>query len=190
LYTGRIHPEKGIDLLIKSFKSIKTNWKLKIVGPSEISAGGGGLPYLNMLKALADDANIEFSEPIYNIDVLNKFYEEASIFAYPSVAEQGETFGLAALEAMAWGCVPVVSDLACFKDFIHHDSNGVVFNHRDKDAVLNLSEAIERLQSNFAFLEKLGVEALNVRSTHSSAVIADEFLTHFTYLTTEAKKYN
>jgi glycogen synthase len=34
------------------------------------------------------------------------------------VAETGEAFGVAPIEAMAYGCAPLVSNLACFRDFI------------------------------------------------------------------------
>lgn len=189
LYAGRIHPEKGIELLIKAFRAVKGNWKLKIVGPSEISAGGGGVLYLNKLKELAGHANVEFCEPIFNIDLLNMLYEQASIFAYPSIAEQGETFGLAPLEAMAWGCVPIVSDLSCFRDFIHHDINGIVFDHRQDNAVNLLSEAIESLEVDVVFREKLAAEALKVRESHSTSVIGEEFLRHFTLMTSETKNH-
>ena len=43
---------------------------------------------------------------------------ESKFFIYPSKAERGETFGLSVLEAMSCGTVPIVSSLACFKDFL------------------------------------------------------------------------
>jgi glycosyltransferase involved in cell wall biosynthesis len=46
------------------------------------------------------------------------------MFVYPCLAEQGETFGLAPLEAVACGAVPIVSDLSCFGDFITPGVNG------------------------------------------------------------------
>ena len=43
---------------------------------------------------------------------------ESKFFIYPLKAERGETFGLSVLEAMSCGTVPIVSSLACFKDFL------------------------------------------------------------------------
>lgn len=178
LFVGRIHPEKGVDLLLQAAKNLKNNWKIKIIGSSDVGAGGGGPVYMDRLKNI-NAANVEFIGPVYDIAHLNKYYAEASIFVYPSVAENGETFGLAPLEAMAWGCVPVVSEIACFKDFIKNESNGLIFNHRDENAVKLLMETIERLQNDNTLRTKLAKKALEVRKTHSVASVASLFLEEF-----------
>lgn len=179
LYCGRIHPEKGLELLAKAAYALPDGWTLSIVGPWKTSAGGGGVSYLKTLKAMFDESNVRFVEPIYDMEKLNALYKEAAIFVYPSVAEQGETFGLAPLEAMAWGAVPVVSDLACFKDFIVEGNNGLIFNHRAQDARDRLTECLSRLITDQALRHRLGQNALNVRTTHSPESIADLFLSDF-----------
>ena len=177
LYTGRIHPEKGLEILLKAFHGF-TGWQLKIVGPWEVSAGGGGLQYLNALKNMAR-GDVEFTGPVFDTNELNAIYREASIFVYPSVAEKGETFGLAPLEAMALGCVPIVSNLECFRDFITHDKNGLVFDHRDPDAVALLRSAILQLQMNDVLRSNLAAEAMRVRESHSSMNISLSFISEF-----------
>lgn len=179
LYCGRLHPEKGLNLLARSAACLPSGWSLHIVGPWEISEGGGGESYLQSLKKSLTRAGVQFIDPIYDIERLNQLYRRASIFVYPSVAEKGETFGLAPLEAMAWGCVPVVSDLACFKDFITHDENGLIFNHRAPDASIQLSRCLQKLTEDDAFRSKLAERALAVRSSHSPDRIADIFLADF-----------
>ena len=46
LYGGRLHPEKGIDLLIRAFDRAcqqgLSGWTLRLVGPADVAAGGGG----------------------------------------------------------------------------------------------------------------------------------------------------
>ena len=187
LYAGRIHPEKGLELLIEGFRTLGTDWKLQIVGPADIKAGGGGLDYLDSLKKLAGDCQVEFTGPVYDMDRLNRYYAEATVFVYPSVAEKGETFGLAPLEAMAWGCVPIVSDLTCFRDFIHHEGNGLIFDHRKADSAALLGRSIERLQNDKSLTLKLGQNALGVQSTHSIPFIASQFLTSFGKMLEENK---
>jgi glycosyltransferase involved in cell wall biosynthesis len=179
LYTGRIHPEKGLNLLIQAFKNTPENYKLQIIGPWEISMGGGGADYLNSLKQLAGGAPVEFLGPIFEIETLNDYYIKASIFVYPSLAEKGETFGLAPLEAMSWGCVPIVSDLLCFNDFIKNDENGLVFNHRSKNAADELSVLILSLENDRGYLNKLANKAIGVRETHSISTIANLFTVEF-----------
>lgn len=179
LYCGRIHPEKGLELLTEAAKALPDGWTLSIVGPWKISAGGGGESYLRTLKAMLDADKVRFIEPIYDINKLNALYKEAAIFVYPSVAEQGETFGLAPLEAMAWGAVPVVSDLACFKDFIADGKNGLIFDHRAEDARGRLTQSLLRLIEDHVLRRRLAEKALNVRVTHSPASIAELFLSDF-----------
>lgn len=179
LFVGRIHPEKGVDLLLKATQKLEKNWKVKIIGSSDVGEGGGGPAYLKHLKSIDPDSNVEFIGPVYDIAQLNQYYAEASIFVYPSVAEKGETFGLAPLEAMAWGCVPVVSEITCFKDFINHESNGLIFDHRDKNAVKLLRKTIERLQNDNNLRTNLARKALEVRNTHSVSNIASLFLKEF-----------
>lgn len=179
LYAGRITQEKGLDLLLKAFNFLGAGWKLQIVGPSDKKAGGGGASYLESLKRLAGNDNVEFVGPVYDTDLLNQFYAKASIFVYPSVSEQGESFGLAPLEAMAWGCVPVVSKIACFQDFIKDGNNGLIFDHRGNGAVDLLREAIIRLIEDSDLRLKLAQEALRVRQSHSTACVASAFLKDF-----------
>ena len=169
--------KKGLEILLKAFHGF-TGWQLKIVGPWEVSAGGGGLQYLNALKNMAR-GDVEFTGPVFDTNELNAIYREASIFVYPSVAEKGETFGLAPLEAMALGCVPIVSNLECFRDFITHDKNGLVFDHRDPDAVALLRSAILQLQMNDVLRSNLAAEAMRVRESHSSMNISLSFISEF-----------
>ena len=179
LYCGRVHPEKGLELLVKAANTLPEGWLLTIVGPWKTTEGGGGEAYIQSLRALFEATKVQFIEPIYDMGQLNRLYKEAAIFVYPSVAEKGETFGLAPLEAMAWGAVPVVSDLACFKDFIQHNHNGLIFDHRMQDAGEQLKQCILRLIENDAFRSQLGKQALQVRASHSPDSIADLFLADF-----------
>lgn len=182
LYAGRIHPEKGIELLLEAFTRLQKNelkdWKLRLVGPWEINQGGGGSEWLSKLKSNFNNPHVEWVGPIFDVDALNCEYERASIFAYPSLAEKGETFGLAPLEAMAWGCIPIVSDLACFKDFIN-EHNGFVFDHR-KMACNNLENLMVAVSSlSGTRLTSLRKNALDARNSHSVETIGYRFLDKF-----------
>lgn len=180
LYTGRIHPEKGLDILIKSFASLETtDWQLLIVGPYSTETGGGGDAYLKELKQLAKNSNVAFLEPIFDIDKLSEIYSKASVFVYPSVAEQGETFGVSPLEAMSWGCATIVSNLECFKDFLIHDKNGLCFDHRSEKRVEILNQHLKDLINNPKRMNDLATAGLQVIETHSTEKLATEFLNEF-----------
>jgi glycosyltransferase involved in cell wall biosynthesis len=179
LYAGRIHPEKGLDLLIESARLLPAGWRLDVVGPHQISAGGGGEEYLASLKCKAEGLQVMFSGPLHEMSQLSERYRRATAFVYPSIAEGGETFGLAVLEAMSWGCVPIVSDLDCFRDFVTHGTNGMVFNHRGKDAPARLAELISQLAGSPGLLQELALRALDVRRTHAPQQVSGLFLDAF-----------
>jgi len=185
LYCGRIHPEKGIDLLLHAFVRLCTSgltgWTLRIVGPVDIKQGGGGLSYQRRLEAIASSSplNVEWVGPLYDDLQLHKEYRNASIFVYPSLAEQGEAFGVAPLEAMCFGAVPIVSSLRCFSDFVIHSYNGLIFNHRATNAVDELANSIISLIQRTSYREFLSNHALLVRHSHHPSAISRQLIALF-----------
>jgi glycosyltransferase involved in cell wall biosynthesis len=194
LYCGRLHPEKGIALLLEAFSLACARglrgWTLRLVGPADTSAGGGGQGWLENLLARPKAAGlpIEWLGPIYCEQELFEHYQGAALFAYPSLAERGETFGLAPLEAMACGAVPIVSDLACFRDFITPGVNGEVFIHRDPDPAARLAEVILSLASNPERRSAMADAARSVRQSHHPATIARQFLCSFEELIAQGSR--
>ncbi|MDD2490496.1 MAG: glycosyltransferase family 4 protein [Bacilli bacterium] len=147
-FTGRIHQEKGIDILVKACNSLEEKGytiELSIIGARDTARGGGGEAYIDELNRLVKGYPVRWIDPIANAAELAKEISKCDVYCYPSVAEQGETFGVAPLEAMAVGCPTVVSALNCFTDFIEDGVTGLVFNHRGQDAYLRLAEKIEWL---------------------------------------------
>ena len=191
LYAGRIHQEKGLVLLLKAWSRLPLalikEWNLQIAGPWEVAMGGSGEAFFSQLRSLAAATDhVEFTGFLRDSSTLNRLYKKASIFVYPSVAEKGETFGLAPLEAMAWGCVPIVSALRCFEDFIHDNINGLVFDHRESNAIDLLNTKLLFLMNHAEERERLAQKALEVRSSHSPFTIAKEFLEDFQRLRTQS----
>ena len=111
-----------------------------------------------------------------------KLYKDTSIFVYPSLAK-GETFGMAVIEFMSFGAVPIVSGLECFKDFIRPNLNGMTFNHKRKDSSLIFANCLKILIENKKLRLKMAKQALGVRKTHSPDKIAKTFLSDFKRLT-------
>ena len=185
LFVGRVHPEKGVHLLIEAFTGKPAafpDWKLVIVGPAEIKLGGGGKDYLVDLKRRGADAAVIFREPIFDPVALEKEFRSARIFVYPSLAERGETFGLAALEGMANGCAVFVSDLECFHDFIRNGETGFIFNHRARNPVESLREKIANTIVDPALLARVAEAGYRASADYSIARVADKFLDDFNSL--------
>lgn len=195
LYAGRIHPEKGLDILIDAFLSGCStsfkDWTLDILGPWEIRHGGGGDRYLSTLKAKVSGVKgINFLDPVFSQNELASIFERASIFVYPSLAEKGETFGLAALEAMARGCLTVVSSLDCFKDFVESGRNGFIFNHREvhpDEALYNSLVSLTSKADEPHFL-RVRVDARSTAEEYTSANISKLFLDDFQRILVESSQ--
>jgi glycosyltransferase involved in cell wall biosynthesis len=184
-----VHPEKGVHLLVKAFAQLspidRAGWKLQIVGPSETAYGGGGDAYLAELRAAAvrTGGSIEFVGRVFDEERLIGYYNNASIFVYPSLAERGETFGLAVLEAMAAGCAPLVSDLACFNDFIRPEVNGQAFDHRAPDPAETLVAALAAMMRNRESTQRIRHAAWLTARDYTLPKIASQFLSDFAQLT-------
>lgn len=148
LFVGRLHPEKGLELLIAAFRLLSRrfgNAVLRLMGPHEPSQGGGGLTYLERLQSMAHGLQVEFLPPVFAVERLAETYRAADLFCYPSLAEYGEAFPVAPLEAMACGVVPVVSTLDCFRDLIEEGKSGFFFDHRGSDGANRLLLVLEQL---------------------------------------------
>ena len=182
LFVGRVHPEKGVHLLVEAFVGKPTafqDWKLVIVGPAEIKLGGGGADYLADLKRRARNAAVVFRGPVFDPLALEKEFRAARIFVYPSLAERGETFGLAALEGMAHSCAVFVSDLGCFHDFICDGETGFIFSHRAQDPVGSLREKIASAIVDPTLLARVADAGHRRSAEYSPERVAGKFLDDF-----------
>jgi glycosyltransferase involved in cell wall biosynthesis len=192
LYLGRVHPEKGVHLLIEAFvrgtRAAFTDWKLMIVGPVETRFGGGGADYLAKLKQSAVGAAdyVTFAGSIFDSVALEQAFRDARLFVYPSLAERGESFGLAPLEAMTHGCAVLVSNLACFSDFIRDHETGFVFNHRSSSPVESLREKIDDIIRDGALLARVADAGQRKSEEYSLPRVADRFIADFSSLIQES----
>ncbi|MGE4550060.1 MAG: glycosyltransferase family 4 protein [Opitutales bacterium] len=185
LYVGRIAPEKGLNLLVRAYvalpEELREKWKLRIIGPAEVSLGGAGRTYLGRLRERAAPvaSRVEFPGPVFDENKLRSELGRASLFVYPSIAEQGETFGLAPLEAMSCGCPALVSGLACFRDFIEAEKDGFVFDHKADNPAEALSLKLRSLLENPEKLKIACEPALRKATQFEASRVADAFLADF-----------
>ena len=181
LYAGRIAREKGLELLITAFAQAKLEgWKLILVGPAEVAGGGDGSAYQIELEKLARRLKIdfEFQAAVYDLKTLIEVYSQSPIFVYPSISE-GESFGMAPLEAMACGCAVIVSRLSCFSEFGRAGENCLVFDHRVALPVVSLAAALARLATNIQEAQSLATAGQAMARRFEVGDIADDLLTDF-----------
>jgi len=182
LYVGRIHPEKGIELLLRAFMGLQVrfpDWGLKLVGPVREAEGGGGEGFAGALRELSRGAAVDWREAVWDPEALAAIYASGDLFCYPSLAEYGEAFGVAALESMAAGVPPVVSDLGCFRDFVRDGENGWVFDHRSSGAEAALAGVLAHAMANEPLRERVGRAARREAERFGFAAIAGEYLAEF-----------
>ena len=104
LFLGRIHPIKGVDVLLRAWQVVMTrfpDWDLQIVGPDN-----GG--YLAEMQALAAQLRLErvlFPGVLYGEEKL-RAYREANLFVLPT---HSENFGMTVAEALATGTPAIVT---------------------------------------------------------------------------------
>ena len=185
LFVGRVHPEKGVHVLVNAFvsgaRSAFVDWKLMIVGPTETKLGGGGNTYLDSLRRAANKASdkINFTGSIFDPADLARTFQNARLFVYPSLSERGESFGLAPLEAMAHGCAVLVSNLDCFHDFIRDNETGFIFDHRAQPITETLRAKIDNILADETPLARVAAAGYEKSAEYSPERVTEQFLKDF-----------
>jgi len=191
LYVGRLHPEKGVHLLIEAFKQLLAtgfkDWKLCLVGPWEVAHGGGGEDYFQSLrrKSREIEDSVEWVGPVFDAERLSSYYQKSSLFAYPSLAGRGEASPLAPLEAMAEGCPTIVSSLECFRDYLQPGRNGWTFNENAQDKAADLAATLRSVMSDGGMLRKVAEDAFRTAQRYVLPNIANLYLNDFQELVSQ-----
>lgn len=102
LFLSRVHPKKGIPMLIQAWARVRpSGWRMLVVGPGEPD-------YIESLRGLVDSAGLAdewaFHNPVDD-DVKWGIFSSASLFVLPTYSEN---FGLVIAESLASG-VPVIT---------------------------------------------------------------------------------
>ena len=182
VYAGRVHAEKGLNLLMRAADKISKNYtkiRIIIIGAKDKERGGSGEEYAWDLEKLAPNCEVVWVDAIYNPKDLANEISRGDIFCYPSVAERGETFGVAPLEAMGLGLPVIVSKLDCFSDFISDEKNGLVFNHRSENAVEELEAQLLKLLTKPELFSKYSLEGIKTAHQFSVEKIAAKYYKKF-----------
>ncbi len=137
LYLGRIHPKKGIDLLINAYARLAhelPDTHLVIAGPDQTG-------WRNALEAMARQrgiAGLVHFPGMMSGDEKWGAFRAADCFVLPS---HQENFGLVAAEAMALGLPLVITDKVNIWREIEQDGAGIVVN----DTLDGVSDGLRRV---------------------------------------------
>ena len=147
LFFGRWSTNKGIDRLLSLFaqlKAIDPEWRLIVAGrPYDLTRDD----LARSAARLGVDAAVEFHESPSDAE-LRALMTQASYFACLS---RHEGFGIAAIEAMSAGLVPLLSDIPPFRKIVEQSGCGLVLpttadDASPRDAVLAMQRLHETLR--------------------------------------------
>jgi glycosyltransferase involved in cell wall biosynthesis len=191
-YVGRLHEEKGLRLLVEAASLLAREpglppWRLVLCGPSDIARGGSGPGFQaelrTRLSAVLPTERWHMLEPQFDETALAALYRRLDIFCYPSLAEKGETFGVAVAEAMAAGAAAVTSQLPCFPDFVRDGATGLTFDHRAPDTAARLAQALARLLRDRALRQEMAARGRAEVRRFDYPIFAASLLEDFAGLT-------
>lgn len=86
---------------------------------------------------------------------------------------------MAPVEAMSHGCIPLVSNLECFNDYIEEGKTGLYFDSLTGDPVNNLYVVLKKLISSEDELRSIASDSYLISKKYSLNNIADKYLKDF-----------
>ena len=172
VYAGRIHPSKGIDILIDTFNQLVFNYpklKLLIVGsPDGIHCDPN---YYNELKFQKKNENVIFTGKIEHSQMIN-IYSLADIAILLSREAEGNSMFI--LESMACGLSVIATNVGGLKEIITNEQSGLLVdaNQIEKELKVQLFKLID----DKSLRESLGESASERIRDHFTEKIMSETL--------------
>jgi glycosyltransferase involved in cell wall biosynthesis len=170
LFLGRIHPKKGLNLLIRAIARLQNSEALLVIaGPDEKD-------HAAEIRALANSLGVAsrvlFVGPLFGTDRLAAF-RDADVFVLPS---EHENFGNAVIESLACGTPAIVSDQVDVSNELTEPAVATVVQ-RD---INELAAAIDARLSVTTTREQTFESCRNfVRTRFDWRTIAARWLTHY-----------
>ena len=184
LYVGRFVPDKGLESLIRGFLAVapeNSAMRLRIIGPQTSNEGADEEFFARMKEVVAADPNgaqVSLEPSIFDRATLFAQIEQAAVFCLPSLT--GETFSMAALEAMASAKALLVSDFGPMGEMVDHGSNGYIAKAGDVGA---WTEAVRYFMQNQQLIPMMGQRSFEkARDCFSVQKIASEYIDDFRML--------
>ena len=139
LFFGRIHPKKGLDLLLNTIKKLPEDYfdefTFEITGP-------GDNQYIDRLNQLIQKHSLEkyvnYNNPVYKKEKI-PYLQKHDVFVLPSF-EEGDSI---ALKEALGSYLPVIISKQCRLDIVEKYDAGIVIETNEK----SLYEALIKLKS-------------------------------------------
>lgn len=155
LYSNRLHDDLyNIDKIIlgsTAFLKSHSDWKLVIAGK-----GNNTEKLKQLVKDLILESQVEFVGFLSPAENLENYLKAKIYISIPNT--DGTSISL--LEAMAYGCLPIVSDLPANREWVKDEENGIIVHD------FNLEKALERaLKLNGNKVTEINSEIIASRAT-------------------------
>jgi len=162
VYAGRLHPTKGLDVVIRAFEADSgLRATLDVYGAAQ---DADGARYRDALvTSAASDARVRFREPLTAESVVDTI---ASYDATVVPSQWLETGPLVILESFAAGTPVIGSNLGGVAELVSHDRDGWLVPHADVSA---WTSAMRRLSTEPHVLDRLRAGVRAPRSTEDVA---------------------
>lgn len=171
---GRLGYEKGVDYLAATAGKLSVSVpgiKLRFVGPDQPWPGSGS--GYDVIRRVARETGAENAVEIVGSlpqDQLRHMAQEATACVFPS---RYETFGMALLEAMAWGVPCIASRIPPFQEIVEPAEDCLLVDPED---TLALSAMIMKLIRDPELMERLTVGGQHRARQYEVSRIVDALL--------------
>lgn len=170
-FSRRLHSKRQ-DTLIQAFAKLKLpDWKLILAG------GADDNQYLRQLRSQARRMEVDFivnppSEDVIRLLDESKIFWSATGFGVDQTKfpEKMEHFGITPVEAMAAGCVPIVTSKGGHLETVAPDQTGYLFNTLDE-----LVDYTKKLANDKNKLETMSRNSVSRSKNFSTEVFNQKF---------------
>jgi len=161
LYTGRLVPYKGLELLLRAVAVAvcRCPLQLRVVGSGEPA-------YAAFCNRLVDELQlkqvVDFVPAVPRPELL-RLYQQADVYCFPTLCD---TYGIAVLEAMSCGCPIIASDTSGAREIVDQAFGIKVPLTDPEQYVRRFAEAIIQLAREPTLRNQMGRNARDQVETH------------------------
>lgn len=165
LFFSRIHPVKGIENLINSWKEFgKDSWTLDVVGPKE-----NKYFYTKISNLISNNKNINLLKPVFSDFKKTELFNKYDFLVLPS---KNENFGMVILESLARG-LPVLTTTDTPWNIIKINDAGWVINLKQSNLTMCLKNIFKLDVKEF---EEKSINAINLARNYQTENIYGEYI--------------
>jgi len=155
LTVAGIEPRKGLDVLIKAVSLLTIEERPKVIIKGGIRDPFYMQQLLRLVEMLSLENWIQFDKSIIDYDALLSYYQEATLFVFPTRAD---CLGVVVLEALHSGLPVIATSVGGIPDMIQNGVNGILI---EPDNPQELANVISRLLKDKASRDALARNAIS-----------------------------